>query len=228
MKRKPIIAIDGPAAAGKSTVARLVAERLGLRYLDSGAMYRALAWQVRRLGLREDDSQALAACCRDLPLRLEPGPHGASLVFVGDREISDAIRDPEIGELASRLSDRPEVRHHLVARQRELGAEGGIVIEGRDIQTVVFPGADLKVFLTASAAERARRRWLESSGKGLHTPLEEVRKEIEARDARDRGRRDSPLRAAPDAVTVDSDGLSIEQVVARIVARAEEKLGPRG
>ena len=247
MKRGPIIAIDGPVAAGKSTIARLVAARLGLRHLESGAMYRAVAWQAERLGLSEQDPEAVAACCQELKLRVESGPEGETRVFVGGREVTREIRDPRIGRLASRLSELPEVRRQLVALQRKLGEGGGIVVEGRDIQTVVFPDADLKIFLTASLSERARRRWLDlqsaqgraigrwcprhpdgsaSGGASKFGPsLEEVRVEIEARDARDRQRRDSPLRAAADAITVSTDGLEIEESVARILDLARQRLG---
>lgn len=191
-----LIAIDGPAGAGKSTIARAVADALGFTYLDSGAMYRCVALAELR-GAQD-------------PLAGEIGL-GARVTLDGE-DVSAAIRDPAVSERASQVAARPEVRDRLVARQRELIDGGDYVAEGRDIGTVVAPGAELKVFLTATAQERARRR-----AEQLGVDIAEVLREQRQRDERDATREHSPLRAAPDATQVDTTGLTIDEVVARIV-----------
>ncbi len=221
--RRPRLAIDGPVGAGKSTIARLVAQRLGYTYIDSGAMYRALAWAARTHGIETDDPSRVAALLDTIDLRLEPQSDGLNRVFVDGREITDDIRSSEISRLSSRLSEIPAVRERMVALQRALASEGGVVMEGRDIQTVVLPTAELKVFLTASAEERANRRWLELRERGFEADLATVLSEICARDARDSNRAHSPLRAAPDAVHLDTDGLTIEEVVEKLLAIARER-----
>jgi len=202
MVQEMIVAIDGPVGAGKSTVARGVARALGLRYLDSGAMYRCVA-----LASLEDPSST-------------PAEHAASLevslgerVLLGGRDVTSAIRSPEVSARASIVAADPAVRAALVGRQRELLSSGDWVAEGRDIGTVVAPAAEVKVFLTASEQERAGRRARE-----LGSDADEVRAELVARDARDREREHSPLQAAPDAVVLDSGGLDVEAVVERIAA----------
>jgi len=197
-----IVAIDGPVGAGKSTVARGLAEALGFFYLDSGAMYRCVA-----LASIEDASRSAAEHAAALELTL------GRRVLLGGRDVTSAIRSPEVSAQASVVAADPAVRAALVQRQRELLAGGDWVAEGRDIGTVVAPDAAVKVFLTASEEERARRRAHE-----LRVDVEAVRDELAARDDRDRGREHSPLHPAPDAVTVDSDGLEPIEVVARIVA----------
>ncbi|HZU61804.1 MAG TPA: (d)CMP kinase [Solirubrobacteraceae bacterium] len=196
-----VVAIDGPAGAGKSTVARAVAERLGFTYLDSGAMYRSVALAARRQG-REPAEVAPG-------LRLELGP-GVRLDGV---DVTADIRRPEIGEAASQAAADPRVREAMVAEQRRLLAQGDWVAEGRDIGTVVAPQADVKVFLDADPAERARRRAAE-----LGVDPERVLGELALRDERDRTRSASPLRAAPGAVVLDTTGMSVEQVVDRVIA----------
>lgn len=196
-----LIAIDGPAGAGKSTVARAVARTLGWTYLDSGAMYRAVALATLR-GEPEPERIELLGDADGDPRVLSDG-----------EDVTAAIRTPEVTARASEVAADPAVRERLVARQRALIAAGDWVAEGRDIGTVVAPGAELKVFLTASAGERARRRAAQEG-----RPLAAVLADLRERDARDTGREHSPLRAAPDAVELDTTGLSIDEVVARIVA----------
>ncbi len=195
-----IVAIDGPAGAGKSTAARAAARALGFAYLDTGAMYRCVALAVAR-----DGTPAADAARR---MRIDPGPP----VRLDGEDVSAAIRAPELSDLASQVAADPDVRRAVVARQRELVADGDWVAEGRDIGTVVAPGAELKLFLTASAAERARRRAAESG-----QAVAEVLDEIALRDRRDSEREHSPLRAAEDAVAIDTTGETLELVVARIV-----------
>ena len=221
--RRPCIAIDGPVGAGKSTIARLVAQGLGYTYIDSGAMYRALAWAARRDGIGADDQTRVSELVEEVRIRIRPRADGLNQVIVNGDDITSEIRSPDIGQLASRLSAMPPVRRRMVALQQDMAREGGVVMEGRDIQTVVLPEAEVKVFLTASAAERARRRWEELRGRGLEADLKQVLADIEARDARDTTRADSPLKPAPDAVHVDTDGLTIEQVAAKVLAIVKER-----
>lgn len=222
-RRGPCIAIDGPVGAGKSTIARLVAQGLGYTYIDSGAMYRALAWAARRAGITGDDSDPVVHLVQRTDIDLRPQANGVNRVLVDGRDITGEIRSPEISQLASKLSAIPTVRRRMVALQQEMAGEGCLVMEGRDIQTVVLPEAEVKIFLTASAGERGRRRWKELRGRGLEVDLQQVLADIEARDARDTTRADSPVKPAPDAVHVDTDGLTIEQVVAKVLAIVKER-----
>jgi len=208
-----VIAIDGPAGAGKSSVARALAERLDYTYVDSGAMYRCVALAALERGVDPDDAAALGELAGALAIELE-----GERVELDGEDVGAAIRQPRVSEAASRISVHQPVREALLARQRELIAEGRYVAEGRDIGTVVSPDAPLKVFLTASARERARRRAAES-GEGADAVLAAQR----ARDRRDSSRRHSALRPAKDAVELDTTGLSLEQVVDRIVALAQER-----
>jgi CMP/dCMP kinase len=208
-----VIAIDGPAGAGKSSVARAVAEELGFTYLDSGAMYRCVALAAVEAGLGLDDAEALGALAAGLRIGLE-----GRRVSLGERDVSAAIREPGVTAAASRVSVHPGVREAMVARQRRLIAAGDFVAEGRDIGTVVSPDAALKVFLTASDEERARRRAAET-GEDFESVLEAQRR----RDARDTGREHGALRAAGDAVELDTTGLGLEEVVGRVVALARER-----
>jgi len=208
-----VIAIDGPAGAGKSTVARAVAAELGFTYLDSGAMYRCVALAAREAGVDADDAAALGP----LAAGLEIGFDGRR-VLLGGRDVSDAIRTPEVSADTSRVSVHPAVREALVARQQALIAAADYVAEGRDIGTVVSPDAPLKVFLTASDEERARRRAAETG-----EDIEAVLTAQQVRDARDTEREHGALRAAQDAVELDTTGLSLEAVVGRVVALAHER-----
>ncbi len=213
-----VIAVDGPSGSGKSTVARTVASRLGLRYLDTGAMYRAVTWAVLRAGADVTDPRAVArvAARADLEITTEPVP---AVVHVDGTDVSTAIRGPEVTAAVSAVSAVPEVRELLVARQRQLIGAGGIVMEGRDIGTVVAPGADLKVFLTASNDVRAQRRAgeLATVRGGTGTDVRATQADLDRRDALDSGRTVSPLARAGDAVEVDSSRLTVDEVVAVVL-----------
>lgn len=227
-RRAISIAIDGPAGAGKSTIAKLLARRFALSYVDTGAMYRGVALLGKRAGTTPGDEAALARVAQSAVFRFEMDPAGDSLlnrVFLNGEEVTEAIREPEISSLASPVSALSGVRRALVAAQKQMGAAGGVVMEGRDIATVVLPHAEVKIFLTASPEERARRRLLELEEKGKQAEYETVLAEMRERDHRDSTREDSPLKPAPDSVTVDTDGISIEQVVDRISEVVVERTG---
>ncbi len=219
-----VVAIDGPAGAGKSTVSRRVAHRLGYTLVDTGALYRALALRANEEGIDWSDGAGLGAPASRIDLSLVAGTDGEPRVLVDGRDRSADIRTPSISQGASIVSAHPEVRDALLALQRRLGADGGVVLEGRDIGTVVFPDAELKVFLTATAEERARRRQRELEARGTAAPFEQVLAEIRERDHRDSTRPVAPLKSAGDAVSVDSTGLSFDQVVGRIFELARERL----
>jgi pantoate ligase/cytidylate kinase len=227
MTNSAIIAIDGPAGAGKSTVTRQVAKRLGLVYLDTGAMYRAVTWLLQSLNLPAQESKALEQALSALELRLEAQPQGDQLVWVNGKNVTEQIRTAEITAGVSAVAALPSVRNALTAQQRRLGASGGLVAEGRDIGTAVFPNAELKVYLTATVAERARRRSADLIQRGLPLPgLEQLEQEINRRDQLDSTRAVAPLCKASDALELVSDGMSIEQVVQQIVSWYEVKLLP--
>ena len=227
MTNSAIIAIDGPAGAGKSTVTRQVAMRLGLVYLDTGAMYRAVTWLLQSLDLPVQESKALQQALSDLELRLEAQPQGDQLVWVNGKNVTEQIRTAEITAGVSAVAALPSVRNALTAQQRRLGASGGLVAEGRDIGTAVFPNAELKVYLTATVAERARRRSADLIQRGLPLPdLQQLEQEINTRDQLDSTRAVAPLCKAADALELVSDGMSIEQVVQQIVSWYEAKLLP--
>lgn len=229
--REPIIAIDGPAGAGKGVVSARLADRYGYELIETGAIYRALALVARRKGVALDDAAALASAGRGMPLRFERRG-GANRVFLGDEEVTDALREPAVADAASRVAGLPEVRAALLDVQQRLGEAGGVVAEGRDIGTVVFPQAEAKFFLTASAEARAERRWLQLRAAGEECTLEEVRAAQERRDLADSSRAVAPLRQAPDAVVVDSTTLDVDGVVAALgrhvdAVRARLGLPPR-
>jgi cytidylate kinase len=219
--RRIVVAVDGPAGAGKSTASRTLAERLGYAYVDTGAMYRAVGVLAHDRGVALDDDDALARLVAGLRFELRDG--GAGLAVDG-RDVSVAIRRPHAGELASRVSTRPVVRERLVALQRRLGASGGVVMEGRDIGTVVFPDAPVKFFLTADPAERARRRATELRARGDAIDEGALAAELAARDRRDSARAESPLRPAADAQVLDTTGLALDEVVARMQAAVRASL----
>ncbi len=219
--RLMVVAIDGPAGAGKSTVARLLAKRLGLRYLDTGAMYRCVALRLREVGGSAADRERAEEIARAVRIEFRAGE--PQRVLCDGRDVTEAIRMPEIGDLASAVSAIPGVRRALVERQREIVGAGGIVLEGRDAGTVIAPGAELKVFLTASDEERARRRCRELELRGISADFEEVLRRLRERDLQDQTRVDSPLRMAEDAVLVETDGLGIEEVVDRLARLAEDR-----
>lgn len=223
MNKKPTIAIDGPAGSGKTTVARAVARRLGLVCIETGAMYRAVAWQAQHDGVAAEEASALAAMVAGMDLRVEPGADERTHVRVAGRDITAELRTPAVEQLASRISTHAEVRRALVEMQRRLARGGGVVMEGRDIQTVVLPDADVKVFLTASVEARARRRLKDLAAAALAGDFEEVRRQIAERDRRDETRDASPLRPAADALILDTDHLTADEVVARVAGLVETR-----
>lgn len=229
-----IIAIDGPSGAGKSTVAKAVAKRLGFSCLDTGAMYRAVAWQAVQDGVPFEDDAALGAVARgyDIAFGHEPGNPTPKTVSIGGVDVTSAIRTAEIDRAVSPVSAAPSVREALVDQQRRIGGQGNYVVEGRDIGTVVFPGAEVKVFLTASDEERARRRVSQNAARGVGSAdYDEVLADIRRRDELDSSRATSPLKPADDACHLNSDGLTIEDVIDEICemarqAGATEATGP--
>lgn len=215
--KRPLIAIDGPAGAGKSTVSLRLARELGFRYVDTGAMYRVVGVTAAERGIELTDGAALAALCDQLDIAFEERPDGVHTLVDG-RDLSWEIRTAEAGQLASKVSAVPTVRDHLVALQREMGRAGGVVMEGRDIGTVVFPNADVKIFLVASPEERARRRSADLGTRGESADVAVVAREIAERDKRDQERAHSPLRPADDAVIVDTTVEDVDAVVSRVHA----------
>ena len=217
-----IIAIDGPSGAGKSTLGRLLARELGLLYVDTGAMYRAAALAVTESGVSTSDPEAVAETVARAPINLGGDPDSLR-VMLGGRDVSDEIRTEKISHMSSVISTIPEVRRELVRRQREMGAHGGVVLDGRDIGTVVFPEADLKFFLTARPEERARRRYEEERPREQDQTFQDTLADINARDRRDSTRADSPLTIAADAVVIDTTELSIEDVFRKMLEVARER-----
>lgn len=211
---KPVVvAIDGPAGAGKSTVSRRLAQRLGFQYVDTGAMYRVIGVLAAERHIDPNDAEALERLCRETRISFRDDPEGRTHIYADGRDLSDAIRTPEAAQWASKVSAVPQVRAHLVAQQRALGDKGGVVMEGRDIGTVVFPDAMAKFFLDASPRERARRRAAELHREVREAEIEQVAREIAERDTRDRNRAHAPLKPADDAVYVDTTDKSIDEVV---------------
>jgi cytidylate kinase len=201
----------------------MVAAKLGFTYIDSGAMYRALAWAAIERKIDTSEAAAAVALLGRLRITLAPQPGGANVVYVEDEDVTGEIRTQQIGDLASRLSEIPEVRARMVALQQEMARDGGVVMEGRDIQTVVLPDAEVKIFLTAPAEERAERRCLELKQRGYAASYDEVLAEIKGRDTRDTTREHSPLRAAPDAVHIDTGGLTIDQVAEMVLGAVRSR-----
>jgi cytidylate kinase len=217
-----VVAIDGPAGAGKSTIARRVAARLGLIYIDSGAMYRAVALWALREGVPLDDASRLEAMAQAARIDFAAG---AATVLLNGEDVTEAIRAPEVSQAASKVSVLAGVRRALVEQQRRMGAAQSVVMEGRDIGSVVFPGAEVKIYLDADPAARAQRRALELEQKGETVSREEVARELAERDRRDRTRATAPLVLAPGAVRVDTTRLSIEQVERAILELIRERTG---
>ncbi|MCS7065438.1 MAG: (d)CMP kinase [Fimbriimonadales bacterium] len=219
-----VVAIDGPAGSGKSTLARQLAHALGFVYLDTGAMYRALALLAQRREIEPTDEPALTQLAQQMQLEFQRAD-GEQRVLLDGEDVSEAIRHPDIGRLASQISVYSGVRRALVAKQREIAQQShGLVAEGRDTTTVVFPEAMLKIFLTASPEERARRRQAQLREQGIELPFEEVLREIRERDERDSTRADSPLRQAEDAIRIENDHLTKEQTLQRVLELYRERV----
>ena len=210
------IAIDGPAGAGKSTIARRVAKELSFIYVDTGAMYRAMALYLLRREVNRDDTEQIGNICQDAEISIEY-QNGEQIVLLNDENVNSYLRTEEVGNMASVSSAVPRVREKLLSLQRKLAKDMSVVMDGRDIGTTILPDADVKIYLTASSLTRARRRYLELQEKGTVCNLDDIQKDIEERDQRDMNREISPLRQAKDAVLVDSSDLTIQQVVDRIL-----------
>jgi pantoate ligase/cytidylate kinase len=223
--RQPIVAIDGPAGAGKSTVTRQIAQALGLLYLDTGAMYRAVTWLVLQSGIPVDDEPAIAELVSQCQIRLEPNQNSQVQVWINQQEVTQAIRSLEVTSQVSAIAAQSAVRQALVKQQQQWGETGGVVAEGRDIGTHVFPDAELKIFLTASVEERSRRRQQDLKNQGQpEVSLEQLKQTIQERDAKDSNRSLAPLQKAADAIEIQTDCLSIEEVTQQIISLYHQKL----
>ncbi|AUJ26391.1 (d)CMP kinase [Virgibacillus dokdonensis] len=221
MKRLITIAIDGPAAAGKSTVAKIVAEKLSCIYIDTGAMYRALTWKALKNSVNVNNEEALIELLESTDIMLKQNSRG-QLVFVDEEDVTYDIRSNEVTNNVSYVAKHPKIREEMVRRQQMLAKHRGVVMDGRDIGTHVLPNADIKIFLIASVEERAKRRYEENIKKGIHADLNELKKEIEQRDEIDSKREASPLIKAKDAIEIDTTSLSIQEVAERILLIAKD------
>ena len=219
------IAVDGPSGAGKSTLARLLAERLGFLYVDTGAIYRTVGLYALRQGVPCGDTEAVVGLLDGLHIDLAHGEDGLQHMFLNGEDVTEAIRRPEVSRSASQVSAIPEVRAFLMEMQRDLARRQNVIMDGRDIGTVVLPRADVKIFLTAQPEDRARRRYEELVQRGIDTDYDTVLREIRARDANDTARSAAPLRQAEDAVLVDTTGNSLEESFALLLKTIEERLG---
>jgi len=222
MKKKLLITIDGPAGAGKTTASKILAERLGYKYIDTGALYRGVAWETQKAGVGSDDDAGLERLCGAVTLKFARDERGLRLLSNG-ADITGEIRTPEMSMLASAVSARPAVRKYLLSVQIELGKEKEAVFEGRDMGTVVFPNADVKFYLDASVKTRAERRYKELAGKKDSPEMEEIERDIRLRDENDSKRSLAPLKPAEDAVIIDSTGLDIESVVNLMLSHIRSK-----
>jgi len=222
-KGRLIVAIDGPSGAGKSTVARRLARELGYLYMDTGAMYRAVALNVLESKIDPSDEKELRKILEDIRVKLIEEDSGLRLLLNG-RDVTEEIRTPEMSQLASKISELQAVRERMVEIQRDMAAQGGLVAEGRDIGTVVFPRAEVKIYLDALEPERARRRFQELLARGKQVTLEETLREMNERDRRDQERTLSPLRKAEDAIVIDSTSFGVDVVVDKIVNEIKNKM----
>jgi len=225
MTKKLIVAIDGPSGAGKSTLSKALAKRTGYLNIDTGAMYRSVALLAQRRQIDAADERGLQQLCSELRIKFVREAD-SERVFANGEDISQAIRTPEVSLLTARVAACPAVRDALMRMQRDLGAEGGVILEGRDIGTVVFPQAQVKFFLSATAAERGRRRYDELRDKGIEVDLQQTIAEVEERDAADSAREHAPLKRAADAIDIDSTRLTIDEVLEemlRVIADREQQ-----
>ncbi|RMD89625.1 MAG: (d)CMP kinase [Calditrichaeota bacterium] len=216
MKRRFIIAIDGPAGSGKSTTAREVAKRLGFLYIDSGAIYRAITLEILKKGINIEDTQKVKQIVENTKIEVESSVHGFRLMVNGE-DVTEAIRSPQVSAQVSLVSENAYVREMITQKQRDMADDLSVVVEGRDIGTVVFPDADLKIYMDASVEERAQRRFKELRAKGYEVTLKDIMQDITSRDARDSSRALSPLKKAEDAILIDTTHLNFEQQVDLIV-----------
>lgn len=223
MKKNIQIAIDGPAGAGKSTIAKIVAEALGFTYIDTGAMYRAVTYKAMQQNIHLDDEAKLAEMLMTSTIELKPSPQG-QLVFLDGRNVSAEIRSNEVTSSVSQVAAHAKVRELLVAQQQRLAANGGVVMDGRDIATHVLKDAELKIFMSATVEERARRRLIDNQKRGIDSSLEKLQEEIALRDKKDSEREASPLIQAEDAIFLDTTALSIDDAAQAILKLAEEKM----
>ena len=221
--KKIAIAIDGPAGAGKSSISKVVANELGYLYIDTGAMYRGVTWAVLDSNVDVNNQKEVEALLPSLDLTLEPTA-SACKVFVKGQDVTDLIRQQQINENVSTIASYKRVREYLVERQQAMAAVGGVILDGRDIGSVVLPNAELKIYLTASVDARAKRRWLEVQGTSNEQPLEDIKKNVESRDEMDKNRDESPLVCVEDAIIVDSSNMTFDETVEHILHLVQERI----
>ena len=221
--KKIAIAIDGPAGAGKSSISKVVANELGYLYIDTGAMYRGVTWAVLDSHVDVNNQKEVEALLPSLDLTLEPTA-SACKVYVKGQDVTDLIRQQQINENVSTIASYKGVREYLVERQQAMAAVGGVILDGRDIGSVVLPNAELKIYLTASVDARAKRRWLEVQGTSNEQPLEEIKKNVESRDEMDKNRDESPLVCVEDAIVVDSSNMTFDETVEHILHLVQERI----
>ncbi|MBS7065873.1 MAG: (d)CMP kinase [Veillonella dispar] len=221
--KKIAIAIDGPAGAGKSSISKVVANKLGYLYIDTGAMYRGVTWAVLDSHVDVNNQKEVEALLPSLDLTLEPTA-SACKVYVKGQDVTDLIRQQQINENVSTIASYKGVREYLVERQQAMAAVGGVILDGRDIGSVVLPNAELKIYLTASVDARAKRRWLEVQGTSNEQPLEDIKKNVESRDEMDKNRDESPLVCVEDAIVVDSSNMTFDETVKHILHLVQERI----
>ena len=221
--KKIAIAIDGPAGAGKSSISKVVANKLGYLYIDTGAMYRGVTWAVLDSHVDVKNQKEVEALLPSLDLTLEPTA-SACKVYVKGQDVTDLIRQQQINENVSTIASYKGVREYLVERQQAMAAVGGVILDGRDIGSVVLPNAELKIYLTASVDARAKRRWLEVQGTSNEQPLEDIKKNVESRDEMDKNRDESPLVCVEDAIVVDSSNMTFDETVEHILHLVQERI----
>lgn len=223
MRNGIIVTIDGPSAAGKSSVARLLAKRLGFLYLDSGALYRAIGWKVIKDGINVEDKRGIEKICAEIHIDIKKSGEGFRII-VDRKDITEEIREPKVSKMASHISALPVVRKRLLKLQQDIGRKGNVIIEGRDIGTAVFPDAEIKFYIDADIKVRGERRWEELRIKGLDVDLDATAKEIEERDRKDSTRRIAPLKAPADAIYIDTTKITLSEVVDLMLKEIENRI----